>query len=60
MKAEDVNPALMLMVVKVPKLLLHAPSLNQSSGVRRAMILNEDRVIPELHLTGNGENTGSV
>ena len=24
------------------------------------MILNEDRVIPELHLTGNGENTGSV
>ena len=50
----------MLAVVEMPKPLEHVPKQIQSSGGWRAVNLKEDRVFPELHLTGGGVNTGNV
>jgi len=57
---ENVEPALMLTVAEEPQLLEKMPGPLQASGGRRAVILKEEKVIPELHLTGGGFNTSNV
>ena len=52
--------ALLLAVAEEPQLFEKMPSRTQASGGRKAVILKENKVCLELHLTGGGNNTGNT
>jgi len=59
-RVEKIEPALMLTVAEEPQLFEKMPSPERNSGRRQAVNLKEGKVIPELHLTGEGFNTGNI
>jgi hypothetical protein len=55
------EPALLHAITEEPESFEHTlTDLNQRPGGWGTVILKEDRVIPELHLTGGGVNTSNV
>jgi hypothetical protein len=60
-RAEKVELALLLAITEEPESFEHTlTDLNQRPGGQGTVILKEDRVILELHLTCGGVNTGNV